>query len=423
MEGLCKEVEKRMTGIGVRGLKVTLKVKQRKTGAPPPPKYLGHGSCHNLSKSAEVRTREATRNWKAFYEVAMVMYHDLKIEKDDVRGMGIVISKLVNDVSDALQESNAAHSFSKWFDRHSIPKNDGKSLRKVDFTFPARTTGNLGVTENVDDVEDSDIVYMGVNKNLTPRNDVGCNDIMLPALSQIHMSQVNALPSPMRKEIVAKMDKGKNRVVSVADDLTNIHHEGRYRQIDVKRMLRLASVKAGEAALVNEAGQAISLTQLDCLPLEMQLEIANGDSNGYGQTSPIKKSQNGRKFDSNTRTELVAKTSTTSQPIHGDDSEPSLNDATIDHMLPNFFRDNVMPLINYMNENPAADMISLQHVSTFLCICVEENRLSDTVVLLQMIRKHSNDRWSKEGFNMIFDTVDNCVLQHFRANLDKMCVL
>ena len=67
IEGLCKEVEKRMSNVGVRGMKVTLKVKQRKSGAPPPPKYLGHGSCHNLSKSVDVRTKEATRNWEILF--------------------------------------------------------------------------------------------------------------------------------------------------------------------------------------------------------------------------------------------------------------------------------------------------------------------------------------------------------------------
>ena len=38
MHGLAKEVEKRMEGVGVIGRRVTLKVKQRKKGAKPPPK-------------------------------------------------------------------------------------------------------------------------------------------------------------------------------------------------------------------------------------------------------------------------------------------------------------------------------------------------------------------------------------------------
>ena len=53
VEGLAKEVQKRMQGVGVKGSRVTLKVKQRKQGAKPPPKFLGHGSCHNLSKSGD----------------------------------------------------------------------------------------------------------------------------------------------------------------------------------------------------------------------------------------------------------------------------------------------------------------------------------------------------------------------------------
>ena len=38
MNGLATEVERRMEGVGVKGRRVTLKVKQRKKGARPPPR-------------------------------------------------------------------------------------------------------------------------------------------------------------------------------------------------------------------------------------------------------------------------------------------------------------------------------------------------------------------------------------------------
>lgn len=38
MLGLANEIMRRMEGVGVTGRRVTLKVKQRKTGAKPPPK-------------------------------------------------------------------------------------------------------------------------------------------------------------------------------------------------------------------------------------------------------------------------------------------------------------------------------------------------------------------------------------------------
>ena len=38
MRELAKEVRRRMEGVGVKGLRITLKAKKRKKGAKPPPK-------------------------------------------------------------------------------------------------------------------------------------------------------------------------------------------------------------------------------------------------------------------------------------------------------------------------------------------------------------------------------------------------
>ena len=44
------EVHRRMRAAGVAARTVTLKLKRRKEGAPEPPKFLGHGSCDNMSR-------------------------------------------------------------------------------------------------------------------------------------------------------------------------------------------------------------------------------------------------------------------------------------------------------------------------------------------------------------------------------------
>ena len=403
MEGLCKEVEKRMENVGVKGFKVTLKLKQRKSGAPPPPKYLGHGSCHNLSKRVEVRTKEATRNWKYFFKIAMEMFYELKVEKDDVRGMGIVISKLVDDVCDAFQESNGTHSISTWLRRPVPTMNEEKSWKKVDFILPAHMPDNA-----VAEIDDESIRYDTLCKSslskVTRNSDTGCNDIVIPAFSQIHMSQVNALPSPMRKQIIAKMANGKRTVTSEVDDLAGA----------------ILPNHTGQAI----SGQAISLKQLEWIPLELQLEIANED---------LKKNQKGKNpgigsRPSNANETTAARKYTTPRPMQLENvgienSDVILHDTVADYMATNFFRDNVMPLMEYMNKNPEADVIAIQHVSAFLCICVAENRLTDIVVLLQNIKKHGNNRWCINGFEVIFDIVDRHVLQHYRANLDKKWVI
>jgi len=95
--GLCKEVENRMGHVGVKGLRITLQVKQRKPRAGPPPKLLGHGLCHNLSKSADLTNSQPTRNWEMMNSAASALFKSMKVNTNDVRVIGIVASKLVID--------------------------------------------------------------------------------------------------------------------------------------------------------------------------------------------------------------------------------------------------------------------------------------------------------------------------------------
>jgi impB/mucB/samB family C-terminal domain len=432
IEGLCKEVEGRMTNVGVKGVKVTLKVKQRKSNAPPPPKYLGHGSCHNLSKSVEVRHGKATRDWKRFYEVAMEMLQELKVDKDDVRGMGVVISKLIEDDSTDCIEASPKQSIARWFHGQDAKSSSVKATRKVDFFIPAEISDAIHSVEDIEDASiSSDVICVGVTTNGRNKPDSGHNnDIALPAYSQIHMSQVLELPSPMRDQIISKMEKekGQRGLELPVDNRATATRDVRFRQTDVKRMFRLASVKSGTAAVMDESGQAISLTQLEYLPLDLQLEIANEDSNGLGPISPEKKKS--RKEHPKTWTAPTMEVYETSKPdvvavpplpmqchdnhINGD----SIVDDQECFRRPNFVNDNILPLAAYLDRNAPENVDARRHVAKFLCICVSENRLSDTVVLLQYI-KNRTDVWSSTGFESIFDIVNRQVRMCYRANLDK----
>ena len=88
ISGLAKEVEKRMVHVGVRGTKVTLKLKQRKPGAAPPPKFLGHGSCFNLSKSCDTPQCVATRDHRIISQCCMGLLSKMDVNAEDIRGVG-----------------------------------------------------------------------------------------------------------------------------------------------------------------------------------------------------------------------------------------------------------------------------------------------------------------------------------------------
>ena len=60
MSGLSKEVQKRMTLAGVRGSKIILKIMRSKDTSKIPGKFLGHGSCDSISRSADIQlTRDS----------------------------------------------------------------------------------------------------------------------------------------------------------------------------------------------------------------------------------------------------------------------------------------------------------------------------------------------------------------------------
>lgn len=54
LNGLSKELEKRMTSIAVRGSKLILKLMKSKEPKKMPGKFLGHGLCEHLSKSMDI---------------------------------------------------------------------------------------------------------------------------------------------------------------------------------------------------------------------------------------------------------------------------------------------------------------------------------------------------------------------------------
>lgn len=452
IEGLCKEVEKRMVNVGVKGVKVTLKVKQRKEGAPPPPKFLGHGSCYNLSKSLDTRNGKETRDWERFYELAIQMFTEMKVPKDDVRGMGIVVSKLASDGSSGNVLTCTKQSIANWFSGKANEKRieaedtqrDADSdevisgrRRIVGFAEPESITVHNNLESELDYESSGSVEVLWEGRtNKRPANVDEDYDIALPALSQIHMSQVDELPSPMRKQIVSKMEAEKTRRATSPPTGGGAvaARDARFRQTDVKRMFRLAAVKAGVVDVENGSGSAISLTQLESLPLELQLQVANDDARDLGALSPEKRSG---KAASTAHSKTYGR-SEKSPPMQRRSSAaarsvPQKKTSDVaEERLPiyvapakearHFFRDNVQPLSIFMDDNPYAEEEATSQVVEFLCLCVTESRLSDVAVLLRSM-KNRKDSWSSLAFDSIFTAVDKKVQEGFRASLDMEWVL
>jgi hypothetical protein len=491
IEGLAKEIGRRMESVAVKGGKVTLKVKQRKEGALPPPKFLGHGSCHNLSKSLDTPDGTVTRDWKVMHRLCTTLFAELAVPKEDIRGVGITLSKLVSDDSVAFNPKESKQSITNWFGGKPACRELSNLASDTNFEDAARDVGGRHLSAKVrvchDDEDDEIMVisspgvpdhpgvddspsYKGLDEPLIdtasvivlPEED-RAYDIALPPLSQIRMSQVEYLPSSMRKLVESKMESrrelakqspevaergefakqspevaGRVRVVDKQVPAGYGHgvigKDHRFRQTDVKRMLRLGAVKSGQESLQEASGESVSLTQLESLPLEMQLQVANGDDYLVGNVARYKTSDD--RADRKKAWKLNARDSVETRerkfekpaPRAKPAPRPTLSESDTQPVISvprkafrsdprAFFRDNILPLIVFMDENPEADPEAVSFVVQFLCLCVSEHGLCDVARLLRAI-KNRGDAWSRDTLTSIVQAVNENVEEIHGARLD-----
>lgn len=75
---------------GVRGRTISLKLKRRKTGAPDPPKFMGHGDCDNMSRS--VTLSRFTDAASELGSQGKALLRALRIDPTQIRGIGLNVS-------------------------------------------------------------------------------------------------------------------------------------------------------------------------------------------------------------------------------------------------------------------------------------------------------------------------------------------
>lgn len=439
IEGLAREVEKRMEHVTVRGIKVTLKVKQRKKDTPPPHKFLGHGHCHNHSKSFDAS--KPTREWSVLAKLGKKLFDSMKIPTNDVRGMGLIVSKLSVDgkegsrqgIQQWFQPAKQAgkdctspqvlndHSQSKGSEPVARDKASDDMLDSVDLAV------NLQL-ESEDDDHDSVQILDHAGDSSIPFDDDDC-DIALPALSQIRMSQVQVLPSPLRRQIKAKMEmerKSKARAAVMAEAEAAAVFKPRFRQTDVQRVMRLAAVKAGHQNAGTDDARRLSLGQLESLPFEVQLQVTNNDELGVGTLS--RQSHTHRKKQQ--RLLMTIKRAKSALPLstrskkaesparHQAPLMPSIEFDSVED--PNeFFQQNVLPLSVFLDENSPDSEAAFNHVLNFFRLLMDENLHWDVARLLRSIRNRS-DGWggATKVFQDIFEDVNNQVVDATGMQLD-----
>ena len=389
MKGLGKEVNKRMAGVGVRGSKLVLKMMISKDPTKMPGKWLGHGLCDSVSRSVDI---PLTRDEAIISSAGMKLYEKLAVDDSSIRGMGIVINALKFD--DELNLVSSPTKLSSWL-QNSPEVDEEDRAKQVTFEIEGNDTASTAPTLPTTFSQlDQDVL-----SNLP-------SDILMEVKSMY--GRKSSQQSPRASGASPKSTKLKCLTKSKQSDKA-ISIEG---QTSVRRMLKLACVKSGDEQI---GSNDITLSQLDCLPLEVQLQIANGDD--------IEISKKPKHRAKRVAVEL--------HPLMADQDE--LDDETEvvllqsleiecherDEPINNFHDENIVPLKQFVSSNPNPDSHAVETVTAFLSLCINESRIDDTVIFLRTIKNMQNS-WGGEIYKELKEVVLHKMMRKTGYKLDVM---
>jgi nucleotidyltransferase/DNA polymerase involved in DNA repair len=396
MTGLAEEVEKRMANVGVFGRHLTVKVKERQDGAGAPGKFNGHGKCNDHSKSCNLPGHYATRDSAVITSEAMKLYSEMGIDKDEIRGIGIVISKL--DSEDGQHCSNAG--ISTWFKTgiNQVEHSKNADIRKHKYQSAVKD-GGFECGSTID------------SKCSKIKRVDECSEKKVSPFYPQHANVGEFCPPTSSK----MNEKGKNiPAISNAKHRSRrvVTSDGKYRQFDVKCMLKLALIKSGENKLSYD-GVQVSLTQLDSLPLEIQLQVANNDD----ITVRVLPRKSCSSKERNIRTEEVEIVELDEDSDETSSNQYANSSKIIDVVCETDEGDDLLFLRDWMDGQESHTIEDVGKMKDFLCICVLEKRLDDVVTYLRLIRGRQ-DEW-KERYQELFAAVQMTIFREQGRTLDR----
>jgi len=457
MAELAKEVVKRMSAIGVFGRHITLKVKERQVNAPAPGKYNGHGKCNDHSKSCNLPVDSATRDKELLCREGLRLFAEIGLDKDEVRGMGIIISKL------EFEGVTKATSLEPWLQRRSLSKEDNVNQREDKNSKKSMHNlktldehANPQRNEMVDLSSDSEMNSPTFNKLETPldwqddKSKEVCIDsfgedhsdnIVLPPLEEISMSDVMALPLDLREKILSEIQRDKSSRSSHSNDffenndgdsprrkrkkITKVMQTRRKAmkresgQIDMKRMMKLAMVKSGHDSVRYDGGQ-VSLTQLGHLPLDVQLQVVNNDDIVMKKSKPNSSklfSGSIRQMNFSSPTDFLEESIETVNENEQKKYPVEYNLMSSDEEVEEQKEDDIKYLCNWLDGHKDPDAEEMNMLEQFICVCIDEMRLDDAIKFLRVVKRKSRS-WTSNNYVLLIKACDKFLMKTQGRRLD-----
>ncbi|XP_054246261.1 DNA repair protein REV1 isoform X2 [Indicator indicator] len=230
---LSEEIQRRLEAAGMKGKRLTLKIMVRKAGAPvEPAKYGGHGICDNIART--VTLDHATDSAKVIGKETLNMFHTMKLNISDMRGVGIQVQQLVpisktSSAHSTVQSGHlpgGSHSVIDLFHVQKAKKCSEEEHKEVfvaamdlEISSDSRTCTFLpsrgthlasGHNSNVNNTE-SALKWNGVHSPISVKSRLNLS-IEVPSASQLDKSVLEALPPDLREQVeqICTIQQGEN---------------------------------------------------------------------------------------------------------------------------------------------------------------------------------------------------------------------
>nr|XP_045003666.1 DNA repair protein REV1 isoform X3 [Jaculus jaculus] len=191
---LSEEIQRRLEAAGMKGKRLTLKIMVRKPGAPiETAKYGGHGICDNIART--VTLDQATDSAKIIGKATLNMFHTMKLNISDMRGVGIQVNQLIpsnpNPSTCSSHQSvlfpGASHTVRDLFQIQKAKKPTEEEHKEA------------GVNPDINRGETSR-KWNGLHSPVSVQSRLNLS-IEVPSPSQLDQSVLEALPSDLRDHI------------------------------------------------------------------------------------------------------------------------------------------------------------------------------------------------------------------------------
>jgi len=376
---LAKEVNKRMQSVEVMGSKLVLKVMISADPSKMPGKFLGHGKCTSHSASQDI---QLTRDDAIISSAAMKLYKKLNVEDSSLRGMGIVVQSLRFD-----NEVNSSPSkLSAWLQKDTATTTSTSVSKSKQLTEDVASGSHVAFEDFDDDDDDNDMTNMSS---------------VVPTFSQLDKDVLESLPDDILLEVKSIYGKKKSSQQSPSQQLSPLKSSNKTKgkakrdvvsiagQPSVTRMFKLASVKCGDEEM---GDNDLSLSQLDCLPLEVQLQIANGDD--------VEVTRRPRQSPKSNKTivgdQMIDTNEMLPNSMKNQDCYTAEDSSTV-----NFHEENIVPLLKFISTNPNPDESAVSVVHDFLSCIIQERRIEHTTIFLRTIKNNMKDGWTNDIYKQL----------------------